>query len=568
MLEEFVRASALRIAALACAAAGCTGEAVNRPDPNPALETITAEDLMRHIERLSSDGFEGRGPGSAGEDSTVAYLTAEFERIGLMPGNPDGTWVQNVPLVGFTPTVRGRISVNGRAMSFEGPRDFVAETRRETPQVSVTDSDIVFAGYGVVAPEYDWDDFKDVDITGKTILVLVNDPQIPSAGNASVLDTTMFRGNAMTYYGRWTYKREIATEKGAAAVFVIHETGPAGYPWSVPANGWGTEGFDIKHADGNMNRVAVEGWIRDEFVRQLLTAAGHDFDQLKQDALSRDFRPITLPAKASFTIDNTLRQVQSRNVIAKLEGAAVEQSDEYIVYTAHWDHLGRDTSLEGDQIFNGALDNASGTAGLLELAEAFASMDRKPYRSMLFLAVTAEERGLLGAKYYAENPLYPLANTLANINMDGFNQWGRTRDIVVIGLGNSDLDQNLRDAAAAQNRVLVPDAEPEKGFFYRSDHFEFAKQGVPALYTDAGVDYIDKPEGYGRQKRDEYTNNDYHAVSDEIKPDWDLAGAVEDLRLLFRVGFDVSQRDRFPEWMPGTEFKAKRDAMLQGATSH
>jgi len=554
---------------IACApyAVGCTTE-VRRPDPGPALETITAADLMRHIERLSSDGFEGRSPGSAGEDSTVAYLTAEFQRMGLQPGNPDGTWVQNVPLVGFTPTVRGSITVNGRAMTFEGPRDYMAETRRETAQVSVTDSDIIFAGYGVVAPEYDWDDFKDVDIAGKTILVLVNDPQIPTTADANVLDTTMFRGNAMTYYGRWTYKREIATERGAAAVFVIHETGPAGYPWSVAANGWGTEGFDIKHADGNMGRVAVEGWIRDAFVRQLLTAAGQDFDQLKHAALTRDFRPVTLPAKAGFTIDNALRQVQSRNVVARLEGSAAAQRDEYIVYTAHWDHLGRDPSLEGDQIFNGALDNASGTAGMLEIAEAFAAMDRRPYRSMLFLAVTAEERGLLGAKYYAENPLYPLASTLANINMDGINQWGRTRDIVVIGLGNSDLDANLRDAAAAQGRVLVADAEPEKGFFYRSDHFEFAKQGVPALYTDTGVDYIDKPEGYGTQKRDEYTNNDYHGVSDEIKPDWDLAGAVEDLRLLFRVGFDVSQRDRFPEWLPGTEFKAKRDAMLQGATSH
>jgi Zn-dependent M28 family amino/carboxypeptidase len=375
----------------------------------------------------------------------------------------------------------------------------------------------------------------------------------------------MFRGKAMTYYGRWTYKREIATEKGAAAVLVIHETGPAGYPWNVPANGWGTEGFDIQHPDGNMGRVAVEGWVRDEFVRQLMSAAGQDFDQLKQQALSKDFQPVTLPVRASFHITNTTREVRSRNVVAKLAGSVPEKSNEYVVYTAHWDHLGRDASLQGDQIFNGALDNASGTAGLLEIAEAFTRLDPAPERSILFLAVTAEERGLLGAKYYAQNPLYPLAQTVANINMDGVNQWGRTRDLVVIGLGNSTLDDVLAQAATEQGRVLAPDPESEKGFFYRSDHFEFAIEGVPALYTDAGVEYIDKPAGYGQQKRDEYTNNDYHQVSDEVKPDWDLSGAVEDLQLLFRVGFTVAQSDRFPEWKPGTEFKAKRDAMLAGS---
>jgi Zn-dependent M28 family amino/carboxypeptidase len=541
---------------------GACAEGGRAPDMQPALESITVADLMARTERLSSDGFEGRGPGTAGEDSTVAYLTAEFQRMGLQPGNPDGTWVQDVPLVGFTSQVSASMTVNGRPMSFEGPRDFVAETRRVTPQIDVANSEIVFVGYGVVAPEYNWDDFKGVDVTGKTLLVLVNDPQIPSAADPAVLDSTMFRGKAMTYYGRWTYKREIATEKGAAAVLVIHETGPAGYPWNVPANGWGTEGFDIKHPDGNMGRVAVEGWIRDEFVRALLRTVGQDFDQLKQQALTREFQPVTLPARASFRLTNTTREVQSRNVIAMLPGADAAGANEYVIYTAHWDHLGRDASLEGDQIFNGALDNASGTAGLLELAEAFTRLDPAPRRSMVFLAVTAEERGLLGARYYAKNPLYPLASTLANINMDGVNQWGRTRDIVVIGLGNSTLDDILTEEAMTQGRVLAPDPESEKGFFYRSDHFEFAVEGVPALYTDAGTDFIDKPAGYSQQKRDEYTTNDYHQVSDEIKPDWDLAGAVEDLQLLFRVGFNVAQRDIWPDWRPGTEFKAKRDAML------
>jgi Zn-dependent M28 family amino/carboxypeptidase len=314
-----------------------------------------------------------------------------------------------------------------------------------------------------------------------------------------------------------------------------------------------------------MGNVAVQGWLRDTFVRQLLESTGLSFDELKQQALSRDFRPIEIPAQASFTVRNTMRNVDSRNVIARLDGSDPELRDEYVIYTAHWDHLGRDPTREGDQIFNGALDNATGTAGVLELAEAFSLLDPAPHRSILFLAVTAEEKGLLGAKYYAENPLYPLARTAANINIDGLNQWGRTSDIVVVGLGNSTLDDLLREAASAEGRTVAPDPESEKGFFYRSDHFEFARQGVPALYTDPGVVYVDKPAGFGEQKRDEYTANDYHAVSDEIKPDWDLSGAAADLALLFRVGLNVAQSAAFPEWMPGTEFKATRDAMMRGA---
>ena len=541
------------------------GDMSSAADIAPAIESITAADLMRHIQRLASDGFEGRAPASPGEDSTVAYLTSEFQRIGLQPGNPDGTFIQNVPLVGFTAEVDASLMVNGQPVSLEGPRDFIADTRRATDVVTVESSQFVFVGYGVVAPEYDWDDYKDVDVTGKTILMLVNDPQIPDPAAPDGLDTNMFNGTAMTYYGRWTYKYEIAAEKGAAAALVIHETGPAGYPFEVLSNGWGSEAFDVQSTDGGMGNVAVQGWLRDTFVRQLLESTGHSFDELKQQALSRDFRPIELPAQASFTVRNTMRNVDSRNVIARLDGSDPELRDEYVIYTAHWDHLGRDPTREGDQIFNGALDNATGTAGVIELAEAFSLLDPAPRRSILFLAVTAEEKGLLGAKYYAENPLYPLPRTAANINIDGLNQWGRTSDIVVVGLGNSTLDDLLREAASAEGRTVAPDPESEKGFFYRSDHFEFARQGVPALYTDPGVVYVDKPAGFGEQKRDEYTANDYHAVSDEIKPDWDLSGAAADLALLFRVGLNVAQSAAFPEWMPGTEFKATRDAMMRGA---
>ncbi|MGH7500803.1 MAG: M28 family metallopeptidase [Longimicrobiales bacterium] len=533
-----------------------------------AAGTITAPDLMRHTTELSSDAYEGRAPGTQGEERTVQYLTQEFQRMGLAPGNPNGTFVQDVPLVGFTAATRATIEVDGEVFPFEGPTDFIADTRRVTEAVEVAGSEIIFVGYGVVAPEYGWDDYKDVDVTGKTILMLVNDPAIPAANDPGVLDSAMFRGRAMTYYGRWTYKYEIATEKGAAAALVIHETGPAGYPFEVLSAGWGREAFDIQSSDGNMNQVAVRGWITEPATRRLLERAGLDFDSLKQQALSKDFRPVTLNATADFRIENTLREVQSRNVIAKVEGADSAHSGEYLVYTAHWDHLGIDASRQADQIFNGAHDNASGTAALLELAEAFAGMDPKPARSILFLAVTAEEKGLLGAKFYAQNPLYPLDHTLANINMDGLNTWGRTSDVVVIGLGNSTLDDVLRQAAAAQGRVLEPDAEPEKGFFYRSDHFEFAKEGVPALYTDEGTQFVDQEAGWGQQKRDEYTASDYHKVTDEIKPDWDLSGAAEDVRLLFRTGLLVATGATWPAWKPGTEFKAKRDAMMSGAATN
>ncbi|MDQ3605077.1 MAG: M28 family metallopeptidase, partial [Gemmatimonadota bacterium] len=287
------------------------------------------------------------------------------------------------------------------------------------------------------------------------------------------------------------------------------------------------------------------------------------FEALKQAAIRRDFRPVSLNAQANFRLRNTLREVQSRNVIARLEGSHPQRRNEYVVYTAHWDHLGRDTTLTGDQIYNGALDNASGTAAMLEIARAFTQLPTPPERSVLFLAVTAEEQGLLGAKHYASNPIYPLERTVANINIDGVNQWGRTRDIVVVGYGNTTLDNVLREAAAGQGRTLAPDPEPEKGFYYRSDHFEFAKQGVPALYTDSGVEYIGKPEGYGEQKRAEYTARDYHKPSDEVKPDWDLAGAVEDTQLLFQVGYRVAHGERWPEWNPGTEFRARREEMLR-----
>ncbi|MCA1636624.1 MAG: M28 family metallopeptidase [Acidobacteria bacterium] len=528
----------------------------------PALDSVTSDDLLRHTKTLSSDEFEGRGPGTRGEELSVKYITEQFQRLGLKPGNPDGTYVQKVPLAGVQAAPTLSLSAAGKQTDLKFPDDYVAVSRRSVPEVRVENSDLVFVGYGVVAPEYGWDDYKGVDVRGKTIVMLINDPAVPLPNDPSKLDDKIFKGNAMTYYGRWTYKYEIASERGAAAAIIVHETGPAGYPYDVVKGSWGQENFDIQSPDKNMKRVAVESWINLDRAKELFTSAGQDFDALKKAAASKDFKPVALNAKATFEVRNTLREVQSQNVVAKLEGSDPKLRDEYVVYTAHWDHLGRNDKLEGDQIYNGALDNASGAAQLLELAEAFTRLPAPPKRSILFLAVTAEEKGLLGAKFYATHPLYPLNRTLANINIDGANQWGRTRDVVIVGDGNSTLDDLTREVARMQGRVVTPDPEPEKGFYYRSDHFEFAKEGVPALYPDTGMEYAGKPAEFGKQKREEYTKNDYHKVTDEVKPDWDMSGAVEDAQLLLVIGHRVAQGDKYPEWKPGTEFKAKRDAMM------
>ena len=529
----------------------------------PSLDLITANDIMQHTKVLSSDEYEGRGPGTKGEELTVKYLTEQFQKLGLKPGNPDGTYVQKVPLVGFTGAPTASFTAGSKKISLTFPRDYVAVSRRFIPESKVENSDLVFVGYGVNAPEYGWDDYKGMDVRGKTIVMLINDPAVPDPSDPSKLDPKIFKGQAMTYYGRWTYKYEIASEKGAAAAIIIHETGPAGYPYEVVSGSWSRENFDIQTPDKNMNRVAVESWITTERAKELFAASGQDFDALKKAAVSKDFKPVALNAKANFDVKNTLREINSANVVAKVDGSDPTLKNEYVIYSAHWDHLGVDPKLQGDQIFNGALDNASGTAALLEIAEAFSKLATPPKRSVLFLAVTAEEKGLLGAKYYANNPLYPVNKTLANINMDGVNQWGRTKDITMVGDDNSTLIDLLREVAAAQNRTVNPDPEPEKGFYYRSDHFEFAKVGVPALYTDSGVDYLGKDANYSKQKRDEYTEKDYHKVSDQIKPDWDLAGAVEDAQLLTVIGYRVAQAEKYPEWKPGTEFKAKRDEAMR-----
>jgi len=558
------------LATVACLACNSSGEdasrdaAVSSAALQPALAAITADNILQHVNRLASDAFEGRGPGTAGEDSSVAYITEQFKALGLAPGNPDGTYIQPVSMIGYTSHPDASIAVGGKPMKLRFPNDYVAVSRRNANAIRVDNSDVVFVGYGVVAPEYGWDDYKGLDVKGKTIIMLVNDPAVPSPDDSTKLDSTMFKGKAMTYYGRWTYKYEIASDKGAAAAIIVHETGPAGYPYEVVVGSWGRENFDVK-ATGPTNRVAVEAWMALDKTKELFRNAGLNFDSLKKAATRKDFKPVALNAKATFHVRNQVREIQSKNVVAKLDGSDANLKDEYVIYTAHWDHLGRDTTLKGDQIFNGALDNATGVGALLTVAKAFKALPKPPARSVLFLAVTAEEQGLLGAKWYATHPLYPLNKTLVDMNMDGVNQWGKTKDLTVVGYGNSTLDDLLGTVLASQSgRTIKPDPEPEKGFFYRSDHFEFAKQGVPALYVDAGTEYVGKDSTYGQKKRDEYTENDYHKPSDQVKPDWDLSGAVEDLQAFFQVGYRVAQTDRWPEWKQGTEFKARRDSMVKG----
>jgi Zn-dependent M28 family amino/carboxypeptidase len=545
------------------------GAAPERPKGiDAALESITADRILEHIKVLSADEFEGRGPGTAGEDRTVKYLIGQFRAMGLKPGNPDGSYVQKVPLAGFqAASVQGLFQAGGKTISLDFPKNFVAVSRGNAPKVEVENSDVVFVGYGVVAPEYGWDDYKGMDVRGKTLIMLVNDPAVPDSKDPSKLDPAVFRGRAMTYYGRWTYKYEIASEKGAAAVVLVHENGPAGYPFEVVQGSWSRENFDIAEPQTGKipYRVAVEGWVDYPTAKALCDAAGQDLTALKKAAIRRDFRPVSLQAKASFTIANRHRVVQSQNVVARLEGSDKTLKDQYVVYTAHWDHLGRDPKLGGDQIYNGAIDNASGVASVLEIARAFTRIQPAPKRSILFLAVTAEEKGLLGSKYYATHPLYPLERTVANINIDGVNFWGKTSDVISIGMGQSSLDDLLVDVARSHGRTVGPDAEPEKGYYYRSDHFEFAKQGVPALDPDAGQKAIGKPADYAQKKRDEYTEKNYHKVSDEIKPGWDLSGAVEDARLLLEVGDRVADADQIPYWKSGSEFRARREAMLKAA---
>jgi Zn-dependent M28 family amino/carboxypeptidase len=528
----------------------------------PALETITPDGLLAHIKVLASDEFEGRAPGTKGEELSVKYISDQFKKIELKPGNSDGTYTQEVPLAGIKSEPRMSFTIADKTMDLKYPDDFVASSARLQPEIKIDKANVVFVGYGVVAPEYGWNDYKDVDVRGKTLLMLIGDPPVPDPKDPAKLDDKIFKGKAMTYYGRWTYKYEIAAQKGAAAAIIIHETAPAAYPWQVVRSSWGKENFELDNPNKNMDAISARSWITLEVAKKLFADCGQDFDALKKSAVTKEFRPVALNAKTNIEIKQQIRSFKSHNVIGKLEGDDPKLRDEYIIYTAHWDHLGRHPELQGDQIFNGAIDNASGVASVIQLAAAFKKLNPPPKRSVLFMATTAEEAGLLGAKYYAEHPLYPLEKTLADINLDSMNVWGKARDIEDLSLGFSTLDDLLAAAAKQQGRTAIPDSRPDKGKIYRADNFEFSKAGLPSLYIGKGEHLLSRSES-APLRSDEFDSADYHQVTDEVRPDWDLSGAVQDVQLLFEVGYEVANGDKFPEWKPRSEFKAKRDSMLK-----
>jgi Zn-dependent M28 family amino/carboxypeptidase len=513
---------------------------------------ISAEEYARHIATLAADEFEGRKPGTAGERKTVEYLVAEFKKLGLEPGNGD-SYLQQVPIVEITAGSDARLQLGGTELKYM--QDMVIWTKRLVPEIALTDSPLVFVGHGVVAPELGWNDYAGVDMRGKTAVILINDPGFATN------DSKLFRGRAMTYYGRWTYKFEEAMRQGAAGALIIHDDVPAAYPWDTVQNSWSGPQLDTVAADGNAGRAAIEGWITRAAGDALLRQNGLSYEQMLQAASRPGFKPIELTQRASGSLRNAIRRSNSPNVIARLPGS--KHPDEYVFYMAHWDHLGRAFGRTGDTIFNGALDNATGTSGLLTIAKAYSEMRPRPERSIVFLAVTLEESGLLGSAYYVANPVYPLNRTVAAFNMDAITWGGPTKDVTVVGYGASELEDYLVSAARRQERVVMPEPTPENGFFFRSDHFNFAKVGVPALYIKLGVEDREKGAEWAKARNAEFTLKDYHKPSDEFRPGTDLRGGLEDINLLYDIGRRLANERRFPQWYPQSEFRAARDRSLQ-----
>lgn len=519
-------------------------------------DAIDAGDFAEHVKTLASDAFEGRGPGSPGEEKTVEYVKAQFERIGLKPGNGD-SWFQTVPMMETTAdeSTVATIDVKGTPHALKFGADMVIGTRTGQPEVKVADSDLVFVGYGVDAPEQRWNDYAGVDVKGKTVVMFVNDPGF------HVDDPKLFEGKRMTYYGRWTYKFEEAARKGAAAALIIHDTPGASYGWDVVKNSWSGAQYDLRASDDPAPRLPVQGWITGEQAKALFADAGMDLDALRKAANRRGFKPMPMPAKLSVTLKSTIAEKESRNVLGVLPGT--ERPDEAVVYMAHWDHLGNHTDEPGDHIYNGAVDNATGVAGIIELAERFAKQG-KPKRSVLFAAVTLEESGLLGSKYYVAHPTIPLDRTVGVINLDAMNVAGRSRDLVVVGRGSSELEDVLKPIAEKQNRHLVEESTPAAGHYFRSDHFNFAKAGVPALYVDGGTDLLEGGTAAGEAAGKDYNEHRYHKPGDEYDAaTWKLDGTMEDLDALYQVGETLANGEGWPNWYAGNPFRAARDAMMK-----
>ncbi|WP_334036281.1 M28 family metallopeptidase [Alteromonas macleodii] len=504
---------------------------------------ISDADIREPLKILSSDEFEGRLPTTEGEKKTIEYLVSEFTKAGLKPGNGD-SFLQKVALMEITADPDMTMTIGDNNFAYK--EQMVASSKREQSSVSLEDSELVFVGYGVNAPEYDWNDYEGLDVEGKTVVMLINDPgfENPESGK--------FQGTTMTYYGRWSYKYEEASRQGAAGAIIVHETAPASYGWSVVANSWSGPQYGLVSADKGASRVAVEGWLTLDAAKKVFADAGLDFDQEKANAMQGPYSK-AMDINASVTVNNTFKKSESNNVIATLPGA--EFPDEHIIYTAHWDHLGKDESKEGDQIYNGAHDNATGTAAILAMAKAYSKLTPAPKRSVSFLVVTAEEQGLLGSKYYASNPVIPIENTVANINMDAMNVLGKTKNVAVVGMGKSEMEDYLEAAAAKQGRTLTQEDRPEAGYYYRSDHFSFAKQGVPALYAEGGNEPADEETAKYRKRMNVIVTGCYHQVCDQYRDDWDLSGIVQDTQMLFDVGVGVANAEAWPKWNEASEFQ-------------
>jgi Zn-dependent M28 family amino/carboxypeptidase len=521
----------------------------------PAISEQTMKDVTKE---LSLDSYEGRAPGTAGETKTVAYLIEKFKTAGLEPGN-NGSWTQDVPLVEITAKNVSALSISdksGRAMSFAYGDEFVIGSYRETPKTTLDQSEMVFVGHGIVAPEKGWNDYAGVDVKGKTVVVMVNDPDF----DAKDLNGE-FGGKAMTYYGRWTYKYEEAARQGAAAVLIIHDDAPAAYGWSVVNSSWTGTQFLAQSKDGGASQTAANGWIQKSVAKEIFAAAGQDLVKQMAAAKQKGFKAMPLNLTATMSFENDIAKKASKNVIGVLKGA--KKPEEYVLYTAHWDHLGKCTPKDGDEICNGAVDNATGTAALVTLADSHKKAGA-PDRSIVFLAVTAEESGLLGSKFYAENPVFQLAQTVGGVNMDAFSMAGPAKNLTVIGKGKSELDGFLDAAAKAEGRTPENEPTPEKGFYYRSDHFSFAKLGVPMVYFEGGDDLVVGGKAAAKTAAEDYEKNRYHAPSDEYDEKWDWSGVMADLRLYYRVGRMLAMSDAWPNWNTGDEFRAIRDKSREG----
>ncbi|MFS8136637.1 MAG: M28 family metallopeptidase [Thermomonas sp.] len=516
---------------------------------------IDAADFEEHVKILSSDAFGGRGPGTAGEDATVDYIKTQFARIGLQPGN-GSDWFQTVPMVETTAdeATSLKLEVAGKPQELKFGSDMVIGTRTGQSDVNVKDSPLVFVGYGVHAPEQHWNDYAGLDVKGKTVVMLVNDPGFHAR------DATLFDGKRMTYYGRWTYKFDEAARQGAAAALIIHDTAGASYGWDVVKNSWSGPQYDLPAKDDPAPRLPAQGWITSEAAKSLFTSAGLSLDKLRAAADKRGFKPVPINAKVSFDLKSSSIEKTSRNVVGLLPGS--ETPDEAILYMAHWDHLGTHPGDAGDNIYNGAVDNATGVAGILEIAEAFRKSPTPPKRSILFLAVTLEESGLLGSKYYVAHPVVPLDKTVAVFNIDALSPIGKAHDITVVGKGSSQLEDMLNTALASQKREAIGESNTAAGYYFRSDHFNFAKAGVPALYIDSGTDLVDGGRAAGDAAAQDFTDHRYHKPGDQFDAaTWKVDGIIEDLEAVQSIGETLANDGQWPNWYAGNPFKAARDAM-------